>query len=319
MPRHLFTFRLIPIVGAYLAQRGIDPRPLVLEARLPLQALSGEITSPLTRIRAFIDSVAELTGDDLFGLHLSTMVPLGVYGVAEFLPRSAPDLEVGLRVLADYASLINPIGRFLLLRTPEGVAMHYTISGERDVLGKQLTEYSLSYILRQTEAAVDGPLPIHEVWFAHTRDRHTEALAERFGCAVRFGEVDCGFTLTREVASRRPRTADAPLFEFLLDQARAQLARLGPPDIVTRLIRVLEVRVGTGDLAIEAVASAMASSPRSIQRHLADAGTTYRDVLHHVRTRRRSELLHAGATEDRIARQLGFADVRSMRRALDEA
>jgi hypothetical protein len=63
----------------------------------------------------------------------------------------------------------------------------------------------------------------------------------------------------------------------------------------------------------------MATTVRSLQRHLGDAGTTYRDVLAHVRRIRRTELAHGGFGERDIARRLGFADARSMRRSFDDA
>ncbi|MDB4963574.1 MAG: hypothetical protein JWP01_3573 [Myxococcales bacterium] len=57
---------------------------------------------------------------------------------------------------------------------------------------------------------------------------------------------------------------------------------------------------------------------RSLQRHLADASTTFREVLSRVRQRRRIELVRAGLAEPVVASRLGFANARTMRRSLDE-
>jgi AraC-like DNA-binding protein len=67
------------------------------------------------------------------------------------------------------------------------------------------------------------------------------------------------------------------------------------------------------------VAHAMATTFRSLQRHLADAGTTYRDVLQHVRLRRRAELMRTGLEPAEVARRLGFSSVSAMRRSLEES
>jgi AraC-like DNA-binding protein len=135
---------------------------------------------------------------------------------------------------------------------------------------------------------------------------------------VRFQAADCGFAVARDVLARRPLTSDPPLHEFLLGQARAQLGRIGPVDIVSQVARVIEVRLPAGEVGAADVARAMATTVRSLQRHLADAGTAYRDVLMHVRLRRRAELRQGGVSEPEVARQLGFADARSMRRSLDD-
>jgi hypothetical protein len=62
----------------------------------------------------------------------------------------------------------------------------------------------------------------------------------------------------------------------------------------------------------------MATSSRTLQRLLTEAGTSYRDVLAHVRARRRTELARAGVAEPQIATQLGFPNVYAMHRALDD-
>jgi AraC-like DNA-binding protein len=312
----LFTFRLIPVIGGVLARAGIDPAALVAQAGLPAEALRGEITAPLARIQAFVDAAARRLGDEVFGLGLAELVSAGVYGVAEFLVRSAPTVEAGLQVLGDYGPLINPIGQFRFVTSPTEGRLHYAVSSQRAALGMHLNEYSIAYILRQVAAVLGGPLPLTEVWFAHGRKLGADAVARRLGCAVRFGAADCGFAVSREVLARVPRTADPTLFTFLDGQARAQLARIGPIDIVTQVVRVIEARMPHGELSAEAIAGVMATTVRSLQRHLALAGTSYRDVLAHVRNRRRGELARGGLPEAEIAHQLGFADARSMRRSL---
>ena len=315
----LFTFRMIPVISAELARRSIDSNPLIAEAGLPGDALRGEITAPLARIQKFIDLAAAALGAEMFGLDLAERVPSGAYGVAEFLVRSAATVEAGLRVITDFATLVNPVLRFHFAVEADGGELHFSVAAQRDTLGCQLNEYSVAYVIRQFSAVLGQPMPLTRVWFSHGRRRDAELVARRFGAPVRFQAADCGFAVTREVLGRKLATADLVLHDFLLGQARAQLGRVGPVDIVTQVARVIEVRLPSGDVGAADIAKAMATTVRSLQRHLADAGTAYRDVLAHVRTRRREELRQGGLAEADIARQLGFADARSMRRSLDEA
>lgn len=309
----LFTFRLIPLISAELARRGIDAGPLVAEAGLPLDALRGEITAPLARIQHFIELAAARLGTRTLGLELAERVPPGAYGVAEFLVRSAPSVETGLGVLCEFAALINPIGHFQL---SEG-RLHYSVAGRRDTLGVHLNEYTLAYIVRNIGAVLGGTPVLKEAWFSHERrGEAADLVGKRFGCPVRFGAADCGFALPPAELARRPRTADEALFEFLLGQARGQLARVSSDDIVSHAARVIELRLAHADVDIAAVASALGTTARSLQRHLANAGTSYRELLAHVRLRRRGELRHARLDDAALARQLGFADARSMRRAM---
>ncbi len=319
----LFTFRMIPMIAGELARHGIDATALLAEAGLPGDALRGEVTAPLVRIQKFVDLAAKAAGSETFGLELADRVPTGAFGVAEFLVRSAATAEAALRVLCEFAALINPIGRFqLTIEHGEG-ELHYSVPAQRDTLGCHLNEYTIAYIVRQFGATIGAtlgaPMPLVHAWFSHGRRSGADAVAKRLGTRVRFQAGDCGFAVSREVLERRPSTADPALHNFLLTQARAQLGHLGPVDVVSQVARVIEMRLPQGEVSSTEVARAMATTVRSLQRHLADAGTAYRDVLSHVRMRRRDELRAGGVAEAEIASQLGFSDARAMRRALGDS
>ena len=314
----LFTFRMIPMISGMLASRGVDAVELVREAGLPPESVRGEITAPLVRIQRFIELAARRLEAPLFGLDLAERVPSGAFGITEFVVRSAPTVQRGLESLCELSALINPMLAFRLVTDVREARLHWAIPAQRDTLGCHLNEYTNAYLLRQFGIVLDTPIPLERAWFSHTRRTHAGDVARRLACPTELGAADCGFAVSREVLASRMRTADEPLFDFLLGQARAQLAHLGTHDVVSQVVRVLEVRLAHGDVSAAATAKAMATTLRSLQRHLAEAGTSYRDVLAHVRLRRRAELARSGLSETEIARQLGFADARSMRRSLDE-
>lgn len=316
----LFTYRGIPLIAGLLAKAGVDAATLLDDCGIPQAAMRGEITAPLSRIQKFVERAASILKAPLFGLDLAHLVPSGAYGVTEFLVRSSATVEAGLRVLCELAPLINPVGEFRFEITPAGDGeIRYRVGAQRDTLGCHLNEYTIAYLTRNISVVLGRDVKLTRVWFSHARGAAEEALvAKRFGSDVKFRAADCGFAVPRAELANAPRTADQALFEFLYAQAKAQLARIGPVDIVSHVVRIIEARLPHGDVAAPAVAAAMATTTRSLQRHLGEAGTSYRDVLAHVRRRRRVELSHGGVAEAEIARQLGFADARSMRRSLDE-
>lgn len=314
----LFTLRLIPAISAMLARRGIDAAPLLEEAGVPLDAMRGEITAPLHRVQAFMTRAAEALGTDMFGIQLAEAMPSGSYGIAEFLVRSASTMAEALQFLCEFASLINPIANMRFVPSETEGCFHYAVASQRDMLGVHLNEFSIAYIVRQFTAIQGARMPLVRVWFSHSRPSGADEVGRHFGCPVRFQARDCGFALTPELMATRLRTGDPLLFEFLLEQARSQLARSGEVDIVTHLVRVLEPRLKHGDVSSSEVARSMAMTPRTLQRHLSDAGTTFREVLAHVRVRRRAELVAGGLDDTAVAKYLGFSDARAMRRSLDD-
>lgn len=307
---------MIPLISAELAQNGIDCGALLREAGLPLEAQRGDVTAPLPRIQHFVELASVQLDNDLLGLTLAERNPAGAYAVAEFLVRSAPNVEIALQMLSNAAVLVNPSLRFEFEADASEGRLHLSVVGQRDTLGRHLNEYSFSYILRQFASVMDGGLQPTRAWFTHARGHRGDAVAEHFGCDVRFLARDCGIALARSTLTKAARTSDPPLFAFLLGQARSQLSRIGSSDVVSQVMRVIEVRLARGDVGVAAVAEAMATTVRSLQRHLGDAGTSYREVLDHVRVRRLEELRRGGVVEADIARELGFADTKSLRRAM---
>ncbi|HEU0035929.1 MAG TPA: AraC family transcriptional regulator ligand-binding domain-containing protein [Kofleriaceae bacterium] len=314
----LFSFRMVPIISSMLAMRRIDAAALVREAGLPEEALHGEIIAPLARIQHFIELAATRADAPLFGIELAERIPTGAFGLTEFLMRSAPTVERSLQVLCEFGALINPLLDFRYLRRDDEGLWQFAIPSQRDALGCHLNEYTLMLVVRQFGAVLGERMPLARAWFAHPRRTHADEVAARLGCPVTFHAADCGLALPRTMLDRTTPTADPALFEFLLGQARAQLANFGSRDIISQVARVIETRLPSGAVSGNEVAAAMATTLRSLQRHLAEAGTTYREVLQHVRLRRRAELARGGLAPAEIAQRLGFANVSSMRRALDE-
>jgi AraC-like DNA-binding protein len=195
--------------------------------------------------------------------------------------------------------------------------MHFSYGGLRDALGVHLNEYTIGFIARHFQGVLGKPLPLERAWFAHGRSEHAEEVARRLNCHVSFQRPDCGFALTSDVISHRPAKADPALFAFLIAQARTQLSNMGGNNVVAQTVRVIEARLAVKEVTAAAIAEAMATTERSLQRHLADAGTSFRDVLTRVRQRRRAELERTGLTEAEIATRLGFANARTMKRSLD--
>jgi AraC-like DNA-binding protein len=312
----LFSFRMVPLVASLLGTRRIDARPLLVKAGLPDEALRGPVIAPLARVQRFLELSAEAVRHPLFGVELAERVPNGAMGVTEFLMKSAASAERSFEVLCEFAPLINTLLQFRLRVDGDQARLHFTVPARRDGLGPQLNEYTFVLAARQFAIGLGAPLPLQEIWFSHARDGEQAALEKKFGCPVRFGAGDCGWSVPRSLLEVKPVAADEALHAFLLAQARAELANAGTRDVITQVARTVEMRLGAGDVSAEAIAKAMAITVRSLQRHLKDAGTSFRDVLLYVRRRRHAELSRGGLSDAEIADRLGFSNPSAMRRSL---
>jgi AraC-like DNA-binding protein len=90
-----------------------------------------------------------------------------------------------------------------------------------------------------------------------------------------------------------------------------------PATWLEHLQQLLDEAIDHGSPSLEAVARRLAVSSRTLQRRLAEHGTTWSAELDSARQRRaRLDHQDGAASMTRLARQLGYAGPRSARRAL---
>jgi AraC-like DNA-binding protein len=139
---------------------------------------------------------------------------------------------------------------------------------------------------------------------------------KQFKCPAVSRSGSFGFALPLDALDRPLRHADLPLHTFLTDQVRAKAAGvLRDDDIIGRSMVEIGKRLDQGELTADALAEAMGMSTRTLTRRFTEAGTSFRDVIDHVRRQRFEELSIQGVRGQQAAKALGFADARSMRRA----
>jgi AraC-like DNA-binding protein len=311
----LFSFRMVPMIAAQLSVRGIDTADMLQAAKLPASAVSGDVTAPLPRIRDFIDRAAVALKDPLFGMHLADAVPQGAFGLTEFVMRTAPTMQAAIEALTSFAALINPLGQFTLRVDKDVAQVAYNVTGLRDGLGLHLNEYTIRLVVRAMSSVIEPGIVLQRCWLAHKRSESRSEVAKLMGCDVEYGAGNSGFALQASQLQRVPRGHDPALHTFLLNQSRAQLASTARHDIVADVQRSIEARMPSTKVSADDIARALGLSSRSMQRRLLEAGTSYGEVLDHVRQRRYGALQRSEREFD-AAHELGFSNQRSVRRCI---
>lgn len=151
------------------------------------------------------------------------------------------------------------------------------------------------------------------------RPRPAETWADVFRCPVVFDRSDLAVVLPRDllVAERLSPSASHPV-------TTADLCRLvaagAPRDFVGEVTEIVRSRLLYGDADIEGLAQLLALGPRTIQRRLAEAGTSYRDIVARVRVGRALELLkETDIPISRVSADLGYSAPTHFARAFRRA
>jgi AraC-like DNA-binding protein len=88
------------------------------------------------------------------------------------------------------------------------------------------------------------------------------------------------------------------------------------PDSVTAVSQAVGIQLEAGDVRVDRIASLLNLSSRTLQRRLAEQGTTFQEVVDRVRaTRAKYYLVSEGLSIREIARRLGFSGAPTFHRA----
>jgi AraC-like DNA-binding protein len=188
------------------------------------------------------------------------------------------------------------------------------LEASRTVLRHQIG-FGFAMMYRLIAVATGRRALLREVRLEQAAIAGTEAAYEEaFECAVRFGASENALVLEGALLDVRSSLADAEVADLLQTRAERTVASLGVAPWSSRVCRLLaEPRPSLPSLV--EVAVSLAVSPRTLQRRLADEGTSFQALFQRVGLEL-AELQAGFQPADRVAERLGYSDQRAFERAL---
>jgi AraC-like DNA-binding protein len=306
------------LLGA-AAAGGADAGQIARDARLPSWTLSaGEAMLPTRHVMLLWELVERALEDPHIPLTIAARPAVGELDLFDYLFTSAATLRDGLEVAARYRPLITTFNERRVEEETDRettYSYHHVEPGGR---GEDLClQYTVAVLYARARAATGQPVAPVRVAFAQPAPRSHRRLAEALGTR----HVDFGAPVTTCTFSTRdldlPMLGADPVLARILNRYAASL----PPPIPAtwhgrfRLLLARSLEAGSPSLAT--VARHMAVSQRTLQRQLAEHGTTWRSELNAARQRHAAQARQTGTVSmASLARQLAYSDPRSVRRAL---
>jgi AraC-like DNA-binding protein len=304
------------LVVRRLEAGGHDARMLCGRFDLPWEAM-GEptVVAPLDALEQFYDAAAsELREPDL-GLRLVADVPRGAYGLFEFGVRASSTLRDALDRLCRTMVLFNRIAHLEWTSGPRCARVEMAVPGRAGGLGRHANEFFIALLVASARGLLERHFAVTRVWFSHGAPPSCAAVHRAFaGAAIEFGASTNGFEFDAAWLDEPLLEADVALRHAIDAHARA-LVVATEPALVFELRRTLRALDRLDDAALRPVARRLGHSARSLQRHLQQLSTTFRDVVDEVRAERLRSLEAEGVGIDAIATRLGYRDVTALRRA----
>ncbi|MET9213652.1 MULTISPECIES: helix-turn-helix transcriptional regulator [unclassified Nocardia] len=234
----------------------------------------------------------------------------------DYLFTSAPTLAESVRAAFDLRALVTDPGVGWTVREDGGLLVLRFDAIEPDPLLAPVEDFVLTTVLRRMrEATRTAITPVH-VALSRRAPATRQHLVDVFGTRrIDFGAPRAQLTFL-DVAAL-PTGTDPQLGALVRRHAELALANSGPVPTYREALRAAILdELAAGELELPAVAARFAASPRTFQRRLAEAGTTWRDEVDAARRERAEALLReSDLPVQSIAARLGYSDARTLRRS----
>lgn len=314
------TVLLPQAVLGHALEAGLEPDRLTRDCGLSdWQITDGSVRTPsgiYLRTWEVVDHA--LDGADT-AMWIADRYVLGEAGIHDYLFSTAPTLGAGMATVSPFIGVLTTNFRFEPgPETDEEVSFEITmINGEGR--GKDLAmQWGTAALLARTRLATGVALSPVRVAFRQSAPRKHAGMVETLGTdAIEFDAPVDSLTIRKADLELPLRTAD-PRLAAIIQQVAAS-APAPPPAATTWLEHVagvISAALDDDSATLDGVARRLFLSRRSLQRRLAEHGTTWRTELDRVR-RARYEHGAVGepATRSEQAALLSYKDRRSVRRA----
>ena len=303
---------------------GLPRAALLRHARIgPADWEATQTRLPLAALVALFESALALTGRRDLGLEFGRQVRPGTFDVLGYALMTCRNLGEAIALVPLYRRLVFDSGYS---------ETRFAIDGDNARLAwvvlPEATEAGLPYCDVLAESLIASwlglgrwiagtELPLREVRFRHAAPEDTVPFANFFGCPVHFSSGENALLFARELLTQPLVQADAALNLAMRDEARKALDRLqGEGDIAGRLRQTLLPLMPKCEATLPRAASGLGITPRTLQRRLASADSSFQAVLDATRRELAQVYLRDPALSALdVALLLGYAEQSSFPRA----
>jgi AraC-like DNA-binding protein len=312
-------FRVTTTLARKLEELGVSPTEVLSHAGLPTGLFEQErIVVTTEELFALYRGLAAASSDPAIGLKLGTEHRVERYDPIAIAAVSARSFRDALQRLARYKQLTCPEALELEERGDEcRVRFRWLLT--EDTEPPLLVDVCFAWVVgiaRRGTGGLINPRRL-ELRGATGRSKMYEA---HFRCPVTFNAGQNAIIFAQSDLDRPFLTHNADLFASVAPQLEAELSQaLASKAIGEQVKGILKQLLAGQRPAIEDVARELRLSSRTLQRRLAEDGTTYQQLMQEARRElARHYLLHSALELNETAYLLGYEDAHSFFRAFHD-
>ncbi|CAD5107601.1 AraC family transcriptional regulator [Zestomonas carbonaria] len=260
----------------YLNNRGLAPQSLLGE--LP-QASGGLL--PMADWQALLQRTADRLAEPALGLRIAETIGPRHFGVAGYAALACPNLGEALLRLERYHSLIYDANPARLSQRDGSLQIEWGVEQGRP--GQLVDEVALAALVQLARNLTGQSLRVRGLDFVNPPPPDIRPYESFFGGPVRFAQSATRLRVPSEYLALPMRQTDPALLALLDQQAEGYLHHRQRGSLVEQCQQALIPLLREGRGQLEALAERLHRSPRTLQRHLAETGLSFQQVLDDTR------------------------------------
>jgi AraC-like DNA-binding protein len=283
---------------ASLRRSGIAPRMLTD----PYAEIEAE--QELAVVRNIVRLIGHVPG---LGLDAGRRYHLTAYGIWGYVLLASRTLGSAIEVGIRYLDLTFAFVRFRAERSRHELVLWLDDEAIPAECRQFLLERDAAAAVSLHRELFQAAIPLRRAWFRGPQPPYAGRFADFFPGPVSFDRPANLLALDAALADRALPQANEQTARVCEEQCRELLDRRRAPAGIAERVRRSLLRPGQpADMA--AVARVLGMAPRSLHRHLAAEGTTYRRLVGEVRSALADEMLSHRMSVDEVAERLGYAE-----------
>lgn len=301
---------------ALLKDMDVTVQDVLRHARMPLDLFTRK-TPTVTADEYFRlwDALAYLLRDEpTFPLRLARTITPETFSPPIFACLCSQDLNTALKRISQYKPLVGPV-RMAVEIGEQQTTVAFTGRSALDGLPASMVAFELAFWVQVARTATReqiAPLAVH----TRLQLPEIEAYMAFFGAPVERSDFD-GVVFSAEDARKPFLTVNDVMWSMFEPELRKRLDDLSTDAAFRERVRSCLIEIlASGQYSMDAVASRLAISSRTLQRRLQAENTSFQKVLDELRQELALHYLtHSDYSSGQIAFLLGYEEPNSFFRA----
>jgi len=298
------------------------------ELLIILDVLPDQLNDPLLKVSldnaiTVRDIVRNKNPNPAFALIAGENIPLGEFGVLDYICSSSPTVYVSFTKLQRYFNiLLHPSIKFNFTVTDEKACLELSIETEisRRVEWylQEAVEFTFSHLLNRLRTKTEFYAIPTKLCFSHSRPEYVDEYSRIFQSDIIFdAPQNLMYFDSKILELKQTKTEDSKLHELVSTMAESALKKItNSSDIENKILKILGNEIQNGKPTINLIADKLFISRQTLHRKLANNGTTYTDLIDKYRKNlAQTYLRDSSITLDEISLLLGYSNTSAFHRS----